>query len=131
MISGNACYHLVQNILYSSLLPKNINIKICRTIILPVVLYSCETWSFTLREESKWTKLHNEELSDLFSSLNIVRVTISRRMRQVGHVARMGERRGVYRVVVGKPGKPERKRPFGNPFLHGEDNIKIDIQEVG
>jgi len=80
-ISGNVCYHSVKNILSSSLLSKNINIKTCRTIILPVVLYGCETWSLTLREERKCRKLHNEELSDLFSSPNIVRVIKSGRMR--------------------------------------------------
>jgi len=73
-ISGNACYHSVKNLLSSSLLSKNINITIYRTIILPVVLYGCETWSLTLREARKWRKLHNEELSYLFFSPNIVRV---------------------------------------------------------
>ena len=94
---GNACYHLVQNLLSSSLLSKNLKIKIHRTIILPVVLYGCETWSLTLREEHRlrvfessvlrrifgpkrdgmtgeWIKLHNEELNDLYSSPNIVEV---------------------------------------------------------
>jgi len=94
--SGNACYHSVQNLLSSRFLSKNLKIKIYRTIILPVVLYGCETWSLTLREERKlkvfenmvlrifrprrdevtgeWRKLHNEELNDLYSSPNIVRV---------------------------------------------------------
>ena len=110
----------------SSLLSKNLKTKICRTIILPAVLYVCETWSLTLREKRRlrvfenrvlrrifgpkrdgvtgeWTKLHNEELNDLYSSPNIVRVIKSRRMRWVGNVARMGERRGLYSVLVGKP----------------------------
>jgi len=101
------------------LLPKNLNIKIYRNIILPVVLYGCETWSLTLREErklrvfqnmvlriifgprrdevtGKWRRLHNEELNVLYCSPNIVRVIKWRRMRWVGHVARMGEERGVY-----------------------------------
>jgi hypothetical protein len=69
-------------------------------------------------------KLHNEEL---YSSPNIVRFIKSRRMGWAGHVARMGERRGVYRVLVGKP---EGKRPFGKPRHRWEDNIKIDPQEV-
>jgi len=122
-----------------------------RTIILPVVLYCCETWSFTLTEERRlrvfenrvlrrifglkrgevpgeWRELHNEELNYLYYSLSIVRVIKSRRMKSTGHVARMEERRGVYRVLVGKP---ERKRPLERPRLRWEDNIKMDLQEVG
>jgi hypothetical protein len=76
----------------------------------------------------EWRKLHNEELNDLYSSPNIVRVIKSRRMRLAGHVARKGERRGVYRVLVGKP---EGKRPLGRPRCRWEDNIKMDLQEVG
>ena len=122
-----------------------------RTIIVPVVLYGCETWSLTLTEKrrlmvsenrvlrrifgpkrdegtGKWRKLHNEELNDLYCSHNIVWVTKSRRMRWVGHVARMGERRGVYRVSLGIP---EGKRPLGRPRCRWEDNIKMDLREVG
>jgi hypothetical protein len=118
--SGNACYHSVYNRLSSSLLSKNLKIKIYRTIILPVVFYGCETWSLTLREESKlrmfenrvlkrifghkrdevtgeWRKLHNKELNDLYSSPSIVWVIKLRRMRWTEHVVCMGERRGVYR----------------------------------
>jgi len=76
----------------------------------------------------EWRKLHSEELNDLHCSPNIVRVIKSRRMRWEGHVARMGERRGVYRVLVGKP---EGKRPLGRPRHRWEDNIKMEIQEVG
>ena len=76
----------------------------------------------------EWRKPHNEELNDLYCSPNIVRVIKSKRMRWVGHVARMGERRGAYKVLVGKP---ERKRPLGRPRRRWEDNIKIDLQEVG
>ena len=76
----------------------------------------------------EWRKLHNEELNDLYCSHNIVRVIKSRRMRRAGHVARMGERRGVYRVVVEKP---KGKRPLGRTVLRWEDNIKMDLQEVG
>jgi hypothetical protein len=116
-----------------------------------VVLYGCETWSLTLREERRlrvfnnrvlrrvfgpkrdevtgeWRKLHKEELNDLYSLPNIVRVVKSRRMRWTGHVVRMGEDRGVHRVLEGKP---EGKRPFGRPRRRWEDNINIDLQEVG
>jgi hypothetical protein len=73
-------------------------------------------------------KLHNEELNDLYSLPNIVRMAKSRRMRRVEHVARMGEDRGVHRVLVGKPGA---ERLLGRPRRRWEDNIKMDLQEVG
>jgi len=76
----------------------------------------------------EWRKLHNEDLNDLYSSPNIVRVIKSRRMRCSGHVACMGETRGVYRVLVRKP---EVKRLLGRPRHRWEDNIKMDLQEVG
>jgi hypothetical protein len=76
----------------------------------------------------QWSKLRNEELNDLHSSPNIVQVMKSRRMRWVGHVARMGERRGIYRVLVGKP---KGNRPLGIPGHKWNDNIKMDLQEVG
>jgi len=149
--SGNACYHSVQNLLTSSLLSKNLKIKIYRTIILPIVLYGCETWLLTLREDRKlrvfenmvlrrifgprkdevtgeWRRLHNEELNDLYSSPNIVQVIKWRRMRWAGHVVHMGEERGLYRVLVGKP---EGKRPLGRPRHRWVDNIRMDLQEVG
>ena len=75
----------------------------------------------------EWRKLHNEELSDLSSLPNIVRV-VKLRMRWAGHVARMGQGRGVYRVLVGKL---KGKRPLGRPRCRWEDNIKMDLQEVG
>ena len=122
----DACYHSVQNLLSSSLISKNLKIKIYRIIILPFVLYGCETWSLTLREEHRlkvfenkllrgifcpkrdevigeWRRLHNEELNDLYCSLSIVRVVNWGRMRWADHVAPMGESGGAYRVVVGKP----------------------------
>jgi hypothetical protein len=97
------------------------------TIILPIVLYGCETRSLTLREERRlrvlrrtfwtkrdevtreWGKLYNEELNDLYCSPNIIRVIKSSRMRWAGHVARMGQGGGVYRVLVGKPVGKDRK----------------------
>jgi hypothetical protein len=110
--SGNACYHSVQNLLSSCLIIKTLNIKIYKTVILPVVLYGCKTWSLTLREEHRlrvfensvlrrisgpkreedgsWRKLHNDDLHSLYSSLNIVRVIKSRRIKWVGHVTCYG-----------------------------------------
>ena len=76
----------------------------------------------------EWRKLHNEELRGLYSLPNIVRVVKSRRMRWAGHVARMGEGRDVHRVLVGKP---EGKSPLGRPRRRWEDNIKMDLREVG
>jgi hypothetical protein len=129
------------------LLSKNTKIKIHRTIILPVNLCGCEAWSLALRNERRlrefekrvlrkkfgpkrdeitgeWRKLHNEEFNDLYSSSNVVRVIKSRRIRWAGHVALMGERRGVYWVLVGKP---ERKRPLGRPRPRWEDNIRVNV----
>jgi hypothetical protein len=130
---------------------KDVNVRIHKTIILYVVLYGCETWSLTVREEHKlrafenrvlrrifgpkgdeviggWRKLHNEELHDLYSSLSIIRIIRLRRMRWAGHVTRMGEKRNVYRLLVGKP---EGKRPLGTPRHRWRDNIKLDLSEIG
>jgi hypothetical protein len=79
-------------------------------------------------EDGSWRKLHNDELHSLYSSSSIVRATISRGMRWAGHVGRIGEVRGVYRVLVGKP---EDKRPPGRSRRMWEDNIKIDLKEIG
>jgi hypothetical protein len=149
--SGNACYQSVQNLLSCRLLSKNTKIMVYRSIILPLVLYGCETWSVTLREEQRlrvfenrvlrrifgpkrdestgeWRILHNEELTDLYSSPNIIRVIKSRRMRWAGHVASVGEKKDAYRILVGKP---EGRRPLGRPRRRCEDNIKMHLQEVG
>jgi hypothetical protein len=120
-------------------------------IILPVVLYRCETWSLTLREEHRlrvfenrvlrrmfgpkkdevtgeWIKLHNKELHDLYFSPSIIRIIKSRRMRWAGHVARMGVKRNAYRLLEGKP---EGKRPLERPRRRWVDNIWMDLGEVG
>jgi hypothetical protein len=125
--------------------------KICRTVILPVVLYGWENWSLTLKEECRlrvfedrvlrrifepnrdevtreWGRLHNKELYALYSSPNIIRVMKSRRLRWAVHVERMWERRGAYRAAVGKP---EKWRPHGRPRRRWEDNIKMDLRNVG
>jgi hypothetical protein len=71
-----------------------------------------------------WRKLHNEELHNLYSSPSIIRLITSRRVKGAGHVARMGEKRNVYRLLVGKP---ERKKPLGRPRCRRIDNIKMDL----
>jgi hypothetical protein len=76
----------------------------------------------------EWRRLHNEELNDLYSSPNIIRVIKSRIMRSAGHVARMGEQRGAYSILVGRP---EGTRPLGRPRRRWDDNVKMDLQEVG
>jgi hypothetical protein len=80
------------------------------------------------KEDGLWRKLHNDELHSLYSSLNIVRVIKSRRMRWAGHMAYVGEGRGVYRVLVGRP---KGKRPLGRPRHRWEDNIKMDLRVIG
>jgi hypothetical protein len=126
-----------------------LKIKIYKTVILPIVLYGCETWSLTLRDEHRlrvfekrmlrrifgpkreedgsWRKLHIDELLGLYSSSNIVRVIKSRWMRWAGHVARMGEGRDVYRVLVGRP---EGTRPLERPRYRWDDNIKMYFRAV-
>jgi hypothetical protein len=116
-----------------------------------VVLYGCETWSLTVREEHKlrvfenrvlrrifgprrgrvtggWRKLHNEELHNLYSSPSIIRIIKSRRMSWARHVARMGEKRNVYRLLVGKP---EGKRPLERSRRRWIDKIKVGLLEIG
>jgi hypothetical protein len=112
-----------------------------------VVLYGCKTWSLTLREEHRlrvfenkmlrrifgpkrdevtggWRKLHNEELCELYSSPNIIKIIKSRRMRWAEHVARMREKRKAYWLLVGK-------RPLGRPRRRWVNNIKMDLLEIG
>ena len=124
------------------MLSKNVKIKIYRTIILPVVLYGCETWSLTWREERRLRLFEKRvlrricgpkrddgtgELNDLYSSSNIVRVQIEK--NETGGVCRAyGERRGVYRVLVEKS---EGKLSLARPKRRWEDNIKMFLQEVG
>jgi hypothetical protein len=148
--SRNACYYSVHTLLSSHITSKNLKIKIYKTVILPVVLYGCETWFLTLGEEHRlrvseirvlrmifgpkreedglWRKLHNDELHNLYSSLNIVRAIKSKRMKWVGCVACIGEGRGVYRLLVGRS---KGKRPLGRPRHRWEDNIKMDLTEMG
>jgi hypothetical protein len=118
---------------------------------LPAILYGCETWYVILREEHRlrvfenrvlrgifgpkrdevtgeWRKLHSGELHNLHSSLDIIRQIKSSRMRWEGHVARMGEVRNVYRVLVGKP---EGKRPLGRPRRRWDVGTKMDLGEIG
>jgi hypothetical protein len=147
----NACYYSIQSLVSSRLLSRNVKVKIYRTIILPVVLYRCEIWSLTLRKEHRlkvfenrvlrrmfgpkrnevtgeWRKLQNRELHNLYSSPDIIKQIKSRRIRLAEHVARMGEGRNMYRVLVGKP---EGKSPLGMPRRRWEDGIKMDFREIG
>jgi hypothetical protein len=137
--------------LSSRLLSRNVKVKIYKTKILPVVLYGCGTWSLTLWEEHRltvfenkvlrrifgperdevtggWRKLHNEELHGLYSSPGIIRVIKARRMRWAGHVARIGEVRGAYNILLGMP---EGRRSLERPRCRWEDNIKMDLRETG
>jgi hypothetical protein len=150
--SGNACYHSVQSLLSSRLLSRNLKVKIHKTIILPVVLYGCETWSLTLREERRlrvsenrvlrrifrpewdegmgeWRRLYSGELHNVYSSPDIIRQIKSRKISWAGHVARMGEGRNVYRVFL--VGKTDVKRPLERPRRRWEDGIKVDLREIG
>ncbi|KAJ4428389.1 hypothetical protein ANN_24409 [Periplaneta americana] len=147
---GNACYYSVEKLLLSNLLSINLKVRIYKTVILPVVLYGCETWTLSLIEKHRLSafdkkvlrkifgakrvevtgelrKLHNTELHALYSSPGIIKNIKSRRLRWAGHVARMGESRNSYIVLVGKP---EGKRPLGRRRLRWEDNIKMDLREV-
>jgi hypothetical protein len=123
---------------------RNVKIKIYKTIILPVVLYGCETLSLTLREEHRlrvfenrvlrrifgpkryevtggWRKLHNKELHGLYFSPSIVRVIRARRMRWAEHVARMGEVRAAHNILVGRP---EGRRPLEDLGVDGRITLR-------
>ncbi|KAJ4427899.1 hypothetical protein ANN_23907 [Periplaneta americana] len=136
--------------LSSNLLSKSLKVRIYKTVLLPVVLYGCETWTLTLREEHRlrvfenkvlrkifgakrdevtgeWRNFLNTELHALYSSPDIIRNIKSRRLRWAGHVARMGESRNAYRVLVGRP---KGQIPLGRPRRRWEDNIKMDLREV-
>jgi hypothetical protein len=138
------------SLLSARLLSRNVKVKIYKTVILPLILYGCETSSLTLREvhrlrvfenrvlrgifgrktdevTGEWRKLHSGELHNLYSSVDIVRQIKTKRMRWAGHMARMGEERNVYRVLVGKP---EGKRPLERPSRRWEDGIKMDLREI-
>jgi hypothetical protein len=142
---GNACYHPVQNLLSTRLLSNNIKIRIQKTTILPVVLYGRETWSLALKEEHRlrvfenrmlrrifgpkrdevtggWRKLHYE-----YSSPNIITIIKYRRVRWAELVARMGEKRSAYRILVGKS---ERKTPVGRPRRGWVNNSKMDLRNT-
>jgi hypothetical protein len=129
-------------------LSRNLKVKIYKSIILPVVLYGCETWSLTLREvhrlsvfensvlrrifgptrdevTAEWRKLNNGELHNFYSSPNIVRQIKSRKMRWAGHVARMGG------TCTGFFGKTQRKKQLESPRRRGKEGIKMDLGEIG
>ena len=149
---GNACYYSLEKILSSHLLSKKFKVNAYKTIILPVELYGCETWSLKLREEHKlrvfenkvlrkifgvkryeitgeWRKLYNAELHALYSTPNIIRPRNlkPRRLRWAGHAARMEQFRNAYRVLVGKP---QRKRRLWRPRRRWDDDIKMDLREI-
>ena len=133
------------------MLSRKTKIRIYKTIILPVVLYGCETWALTKTQENRfrvfenkvlrkifgarkdkvsgeYRKLHNHELEELYKSPSIVRIIKSRRLRWAGHVARMGEERTARRIFAGKP---RSKRPLGRPRRRWEDNVLQDLEEIG
>jgi hypothetical protein len=132
---GNPCYHSFgPEPSGLSVAVENLKTRIYKTVILPVVLYGCGTWSLILIKEHRlgvlentvlrtfgpkidevteeWRKLHNDELHDLYSSPSIIKIIKVRRMRWAGYVTRIGEKRNAYRLLEGKP---EGKRPLGRP----------------
>jgi len=148
LVSGNACFYSVQKLLTSRLISRKLKLKIYRTAILPD---GCESWSTTLADEHKlrvfeskvlrkiygpkrdemtgeWRRLHNEEQQGLYDSPDVVKIMKSRRLRWAGHVARMGKKRRLYSILVGRP---DGRRPLGRPIHRREDNIRRDLREVG
>ena len=147
--AGNLCYYSVQTILSSRLLSKNLKIKVYKTIILPVVLFGCEAWSLTLREERRlrgiwkqdpeaniwaqegcegeWRRFHNEELHNLYRSPNILRVIKLRWLRSAGYIAKMDDR-SAFKMLTGSP---TGKIPLGRPKRNWEDNIRMDLKGTG
>jgi len=122
-------------------------LKIFRTVILPVILYGCESWSTTLADEHKlrvfenkilrkiygpkrdemtgeWRRLHNDELYGLYDSPNVVKIMKSRRLRWADHVSRMEKKGRLYSILVGRP---DGRRPLGRPRRRLEDNIRRDL----
>jgi hypothetical protein len=150
--SGNACYHSVQNLLSSHLISINLKIKTYKTVILPVVLYGCETLSLALgqehrlrvfenrvlrkifglkrQEDGSWRKLHNGELHSLYSSPNIVTVIKSRRMRWAGHVAHMGGGGGEVFTGFWLGGLKARDH-WEDLGKHGEITLKLTLGKQG
>jgi hypothetical protein len=147
--SENACCHSALNLLSSSFISKSVKINTYRNIILPAVLYGCETWSLTVEKEGRlrgfenrvlrrifrpkrnevtgeWKRLHNKELYGLYSSPDIIRGIKSRRMIWAEHVTRMGERRGAYKVLVGKT---KRSRSIRRPRCKREHNYKLILEK--
>jgi hypothetical protein len=119
--SGNACYYSVQNLFSSCLISKNLQIKIYKTVILPVVLYGCKTWSLTLGEEHRLRVFENRVLRKIFGPKRDENGSWRKLHNDELH-------RCVYRVLVGRP---EGKRPLGRPRRRWEDNIKTDLREIG
>jgi hypothetical protein len=149
--SGIACHHSIQKLLSSRLLSKTVEIKIYKTVTLPKVLNGYETWSLILEEEHRlrviesrvlgkifrtkrdeaircWRKLHNEELHNLYSSPNIIRMIKSRKLKFAQHLACMRKNINAYRVSVGMS---EERIPLGRYRSRWENNIKTDFIELG
>jgi hypothetical protein len=145
--SRNPCYHSVHSLLFSRLLSRNVKVKICKTIILPVVLCGCETWSLSLREEfslrvsenrvlrrmfgpkrdevtREWRKLHNGELHNLYSSPDIIREI------KLGRI-RCGTHGREEKIIQSFGGETRRKQTTRKIKAYMKDRIKMDLREIG